>query len=68
MGSMGGLCRRRNGRSYAIQNYQTISNVVSRVRACVAPEEMELVFGDGEDSVSWKANIEKDYKKRHKRK
>ncbi len=49
-------------------NYQTISNVVSRVRACTAPEEMELVFCDEKDGASWKANIEKDYKKRHKRK
>ena len=48
-------------------NYQTISNVVSRVRACTAPEEMELVFYDDEE-VSWKADIEKDYKKRHKKK
>ena len=48
-------------------NYQAISNVVSRVRACAAPEEMELCFFDDDEETSWKDEIEKDYKKRHRR-
>jgi len=43
-------------------NYQTISETVSRVRACRSREMVAEVLND-----DWKAEIEKDYKKRHKR-
>ena len=48
-------------------NYQAISNVVSRVRACVAPEELDMCFFEDDEETSWKDEIEKDYKRRHKR-
>ena len=43
-------------------NYKTISETVSRVRACRSREMVAEVLSD-----DWKAEIEKDYKKRHKR-
>ena len=43
-------------------NYRTISETVSRVRACRSREMVAEVLSD-----DWKAEIEKDYKKRHKR-
>jgi len=41
-------------------NYQTISETVSRVRACASREMVDAVLND-----DWKAEIEKDYRKRH---
>ena len=43
-------------------NYRTISETVSRVRACKSREMVAEVLCD-----DWKAEIEKDYKRRHKR-
>lgn len=43
-------------------NYKTISETVSKVRACRSREMMEAVLCD-----DWKAEIEKDYEERHER-
>ena len=43
-------------------NYQIISETVSKVRACRSREMVAEVLND-----DWKAEIEKDYKKRHRR-
>lgn len=42
-------------------NYQTISETVSRVRACESRAKMAEVLSD-----DWKSEIEKDYKRRHR--
>lgn len=42
-------------------NYQTISETVSRVRACESRAMMAEVLSD-----DWKAEIEKDYRRRHR--
>ena len=43
-------------------NYRTISETVSKVRACRSREMVAEVLSD-----DWKAEIERDYKKRHRR-